>query len=284
MEAVTPDPLGGKFARQGEAVATAARRDGRRCRSRRSAAAPERSWRRRDGARDCAAGAAAPAESADELGDHRGVDAQRRGIIACRHARRGAPTATSRLVRDALGQPTQQRGERVIMGRLPPASAHRPARAGGSFARKCARGRCPRSRPCIQALPARRACREDRELEARRAGVEDQDTPSLMQLSAAASVAGAPAAAAMAQDASRASALSARLVRMIGTRAPSTMPAASRPARYSSCLASMLPASRSGTTQDVGLAGDRRDDALGLRGLLADGVVERQRPVEHAAA
>jgi hypothetical protein len=53
----------------------------------------------------------------------------------------------------------------------------------------------------------------------------------------------------MAVDPSRASVLSARLVRMIGTRAPSTMPAIWAPARYSSCLANMLPASISGTTR-----------------------------------
>ncbi|KKJ05188.1 hypothetical protein XF14_17850 [Burkholderia gladioli] len=34
----------------------------------------------------------------------------------------------------------------------------------------------------------------------------------------------------------------------IGTRAPSTMPALAAPPRYSSCLASRLPASMSGTT------------------------------------
>ena len=44
---------------------------------------------------------------------------------------------------------------------------------------------------------------------------------------------------------------SARLVRMIGTRAPSTMPAASAPARNDRLLASMLPASRSGTTSTL---------------------------------
>ena len=42
---------------------------------------------------------------------------------------------------------------------------------------------------------------------------------------------------------------SAREVRMIGTRAPSTMPAASAFARKVRFLASMLPASRSGTTR-----------------------------------
>ena len=42
---------------------------------------------------------------------------------------------------------------------------------------------------------------------------------------------------------------SAREVRMIGTRAPSTMPAASALARKIRFFASMLPASRSGTTR-----------------------------------
>ena len=44
-------------------------------------------------------------------------------------------------------------------------------------------------------------------------------------------------------------ALSARLARTIGTLAPSTMPAASAPERKVSCLASIFPASRSGTTR-----------------------------------
>jgi hypothetical protein len=57
--------------------------------------------------------------------------------------------------------------------------------------------------------------------------------------------------AATAQDASRAMSESARLVRMIGTRAPSTLPAASAPARKDRLLASMLPASRSGTSSTL---------------------------------
>src|SRR5271166_6471545 len=56
---------------------------------------------------------------------------------------------------------------------------------------------------------------------------------------------------ATAQDARRVSTESARLVRMIGTRAPSTMPAASAPARNDRLLASMFPASRSGTTSTL---------------------------------
>src|SRR5258708_31117163 len=54
---------------------------------------------------------------------------------------------------------------------------------------------------------------------------------------------------ATAQDASRVTTESARLVRIIGTRAPSTTPAASAPARKDRLLASMFPASRSGTTR-----------------------------------
>src|SRR5262249_6548357 len=55
--------------------------------------------------------------------------------------------------------------------------------------------------------------------------------------------------AATAQEAMRVRTLSAREVRMIGTRAPSTMPAASACERKLRFLASMLPASRSGTTR-----------------------------------
>ena len=46
--------------------------------------------------------------------------------------------------------------------------------------------------------------------------------------------------------------VSARLVRMMGTRAPSTRPALSALARKLSCLASMLPASRSGASRMSG--------------------------------
>src|SRR4029453_9094793 len=54
---------------------------------------------------------------------------------------------------------------------------------------------------------------------------------------------------ATAQEAMRVRTESARDVRMIGTRAPSTIPAASAWARNERFLASMLPASRSGTTR-----------------------------------
>jgi hypothetical protein len=60
---------------------------------------------------------------------------------------------------------------------------------------------------------------------------------------------------ATAQLAIRERTLSARLVRMTGTRAPSTMPALSALARYVSCLASMLPDSRFRHEQDVRISG-----------------------------
>src|SRR5580704_18800562 len=53
---------------------------------------------------------------------------------------------------------------------------------------------------------------------------------------------------ATAQDARRVITESARLVRMIGTRAPRTTPAAAAPARNERLLASMFPDSKSGTT------------------------------------
>src|SRR5208283_5491666 len=71
----------------------------------------------------------------------------------------------------------------------------------------------------------------------------DQPTDAVTDLRrAAASI------TATAHDASRDGSESARLVSMIGTRAPSTMPAASAWARNDRLFASMLPASRSGTT------------------------------------
>ena len=60
------------------------------------------------------------------------------------------------------------------------------------------------------------------------------------------------ASTATAQLAIRDRTLSARLVRMIGTRAPSTRPALSALARKLSCLARMLPASRSGASRMSG--------------------------------
>src|SRR5690606_40314833 len=86
---------------------------------------------------------------------------------------------------------------------------------------------------------------EQRELEAAGAGVEDKDG---LHASIASRFRWAISCT-MAHDAARVSAVSARLVSTMGTRAPSTTPAISASARYSSCLATMLPDSRSGTTR-----------------------------------
>src|SRR5205085_1904780 len=56
---------------------------------------------------------------------------------------------------------------------------------------------------------------------------------------------------ATAEAARRVSTAAARLVGMIGTRAPSTTPAASAPGRKEGLLASMFPASRSGTRRTL---------------------------------
>src|SRR5450631_521903 len=87
--------------------------------------------------------------------------------------------------------------------------------------------------------------RVERELDAGRSRVENQEVAG----HGLACVLRRASSRAIAQEPCRASALSARLVRMIGTRAPSTMPAVSASAKYSSCLASIFPASTSGTTK-----------------------------------
>src|ERR1700677_967079 len=86
--------------------------------------------------------------------------------------------------------------------------------------------------------------REDWEFEARRTGIQHKNSVNhgFAPLCRASS-------SAIAHDPSLASLPAERLVRMIGTRAPSTIPAICASARYSSCFASMLPASRSGTTK-----------------------------------
>src|SRR3954452_3797749 len=98
-----------------------------------------------------------------------------------------------------------------------------------------------------------RVLAEDRELYARRACVQDRDAVSHRTAYRIAADASDRRAAtinwATAQDASLATSSSARLVRMIGTLAPSTIPAASASARNDRLFASMLPASKSGTTR-----------------------------------
>ena len=70
---------------------------------------------------------------------------------------------------------------------------------------------------------------------------------------------------------------------MIGTRAPSTRPAASAFDRKIRFFASMLPASRLGTTSICARPATSRLDALDPRGLRIDRIVEGKRAVEDAA-
>ena len=137
----------------------------------------------------------------------------------------------------------------------------------------------------------------ERALDARRAGIDDRDTSSHRPVSlrwcrktfsgdrrgCARVRRDAATRTATAQEARRVSAASARLVRMIGTRAPSTIPAASAPLRNDMLFASMLPGFKVRHDQHVGAAGDRRDNLLDRRGLGTDRIVERQRAVEQAA-
>src|SRR5262249_24656367 len=92
---------------------------------------------------------------------------------------------------------------------------------------------------------------EDLKLKARGAGVDDQNRIHGGHTAATAVFRGRGAAksTAIAQEAMRARTESARDVRMTGTRAPRTIPAASARARNIRFLASIFPASRSGTTR-----------------------------------
>ena len=128
--------------------------------------------------------------------------------------------------------------------------------------------------------------REDLELDARRAGIDDEDRVHGGHAAGSAVHAGAAhrrRATATAQEAMRVRTESAREVRMIGTRAPSTMPAASAFDRKIRFFASMLPASRSGTTRICARPATVGLDALDPRGFRIDRVVEGKRAVEDAA-
>src|SRR3546814_8669913 len=90
---------------------------------------------------------------------------------------------------------------------------------------------------------------EERKLDARRDRIETDDRLHAKACGSLCAAFGAARAssAAIAQDSRRVCSLSARLVRMMGTRAPRTTPAPSAPPRQGSCLASILPDSRRGT-------------------------------------
>ena len=75
---------------------------------------------------------------------------------------------------------------------------------------------------------------------------------------------------------------SARLVRMTGTRAPSTMPAASASARNVRLCCQHVARFQVRHDQHVRAPGHRRFDVLDLGRLQADRVVERERAVQDA--
>ena len=76
---------------------------------------------------------------------------------------------------------------------------------------------------------------------------------------------------------------SAREVRTIGTRAPSTMPAASALTEECEILGEHVAGLEIGHDEDLRAPGDCGFDALDLRRLGIDGIVEGKRPVEDAA-
>src|SRR5262245_17572735 len=93
----------------------------------------------------------------------------------------------------------------------------------------------------------------DGELQARRPGIEHDGKVVHGYLAVWSGCRRACAASiATPQLAIRDRTLSARLVRMMGTRAPTTSPALAARARKLSCLARMLPASRSGARRMSG--------------------------------
>ena len=87
---------------------------------------------------------------------------------------------------------------------------------------------------------------------------------------------------ATAQEAMRARTESAREVRMIGTRAPSTIPAAVGLGEERQVLCQHVAGFEVGHDQDLRTARNRRLDTLDLRRLRVDRVVESERTIENA--
>ena len=67
---------------------------------------------------------------------------------------------------------------------------------------------------------------------------------------------------------------------MIGTRAPSTMPAMSRFRQIFKLFGEHVTGFEIGHHEDVCAPSDRRNDAFGFRGVLRHGIVEGERAVE----
>ena len=134
--------------------------------------------RRSRSASGCAAGAAAPAGSAWRA--RRSPRASTR--TACVKSRPPCttrwPTATSWLSPRLLAQELDQVGDRAVvpeLGALVPGLRAELARLARPWRRIAAPCRCLRSGPCSSSGSCVAAGVEDAELEARRAGVEDED-------------------------------------------------------------------------------------------------------------
>src|SRR2546425_4015661 len=148
-------------------------------------------------------------------------------------------------LRRARLDPGEDRAERVVMAdRRPPGLVREPG--AGRIMRDEVGARAQTVDLAAEAPRERRRSLTDfehRELDRRRARVDDeQDATQYFGPRRA-------KRSATAHEAMRAGALSARLVKTNGRRGPSTTPASCASPRYSSCLASMLPDSRSGTTR-----------------------------------
>ena len=184
------------------------------------------------------------------------------------------------MVLKVVFQPAQKRGQRIFMGGAFCQILIDQRSSGAVFRREM--NAVPDTLALTVAndvLPARSFVpREYRELDARRTGIQHKDsvTHGFAPLWRASS-------SAIAQDPSLASVPSERLVRMIGTRAPSTMPAICASARYSSCFASMLPASRSGTTKMSARPATGEMIPFVLADFRRDRIVEGERTIENAA-
>ena len=217
-----------------------------------------------------------------QLGDDRGIDANRRGIArsAMHHAMAGRDQLAG--PESALSSQRRSAAKRILMGRAPSASCSStsalPAR---SFAVKCTR--CPMPSHCAfanQIAPARPLIAgKERELDARRAGVEDED-----------GVAHGCTFRRVARQQQRDGAGAEPCQRLVGAAGQDDRHARAQHdagdlglGEIFELLGQHVAGLEVGHDEDVGLPGDRRDDALGLGGLLRDRIVEGQRAVEDAA-
>ena len=263
----------------------------RRCRSRRPAARRARPSRSpRIGARLCGWCSGASGTSVSRSLSTSSFTTHRRRVPRRRRARRGGRRRTG-FGPPAFAQEAQQVVHAGTVRGAIRASAQWCAAItlpASSFASKFALG-VPRPSICPRQLERELAVaqREQRELEARRSGVEDCNAIAHVVPTPAASASSSRRACAT----SSMTAVEASRVRTVVRarrqhdrhRVPSTMPARIRAGEVLQLLGQHVAGLEIGHEQDVGLPGHRRDDRLGARRFQRDRVVERERPVEHAA-